>query len=89
METIFKYQPTPEELIELFSFDKETDMMSYGFSIIPLPISDYSKSTDEEKLLDLAKLFELRGESLLSKEIWKQIPDIERQYRGGFDYNIQ
>lgn len=86
METIFDYNPTKEELVELFGYDEANNTMAYGFAIWQLPIDEYANNTsDEEKLLDLAKLHELRNETQKAKSLWAQIPDIERQYRGGFD----
>ncbi|MFC4213043.1 hypothetical protein ACFOWA_17740 [Pedobacter lithocola] len=87
MKTIFDYNPTESELIELFGFDKETDTMAYGFLVFKLPIKNYDKENSEDgKLLDLALLFEKRKLLNEANAIWKQIPDIEKQYRGGFDY---
>ena len=87
MKTIFDYNPTDAELIELFGFDKEADTMAYGFSVFKLPNSDYDKeNSNEGKLLDLALLFEHRELLDEAKAIWKQIPDIDRQYHGGLDY---
>lgn len=89
MKTIFDYEPSDKELKELFGFDNEADTMAYGFSIFPLPNKDYDRENDDEgKLLDLAKLFEYRGQKEQAAEIWAKIPDVARQYRGGFDYKI-
>jgi hypothetical protein len=89
MKTIFDNKPTNQELKELFSFDENSNTMAYGFSIVPLTVEDYVRITSsEEKLLDLAQLFELRGDQIAADKIWKQIPDIESQYRGGFDNNF-
>lgn len=86
--TLFDYTPTNAELVELFGFDEKANAMAYGFSIVALPIKEYDdRTTKEEKLLDIAQLLELRGEQEEAAAIWKQIPDIERQYRGGFDDN--
>lgn len=87
METIFDYNPTDEELVELFGYDKQTESMAYGFSVFLLPIKTYDQeNSNDGKLLDLAKLLELRGLQEAAKEIWANIPDIESQYRSGFDY---
>lgn len=89
MKTIFDYNPTDKELKELFGFDRKTDSMAYGFSIFPLPNKDYEKENDDEgRLLDLAKLFEYRGQTNEAAEIWAKIPDVARQYRGSFDYKV-
>lgn len=86
--TLFDYTPTTAELVELFGYDEKANAMAYGFSIIALPIKEYDdRTTKEEKLLDIAQLLELRGKHEEAAAIWKQIPDIERQYRGGFDDN--
>jgi len=90
MKTIFDYNPTQEELIDLFGLDKESDSMAYGFSVFLLPNKTYDQENSEEgKLLDLAKLFEFRGLESEAKEIWAKIPDVERQYRGGIDHTIK
>lgn len=89
MKTIFDFNPTEIELKELFGFNTETDSMSYGFSIIPQPNSEYSTTTStEEKILDIALLLELRGEQKVANEFWSKIPDVARQYRHGFDNQI-
>jgi len=89
MKTIFDYNPSEKELIELFGFDKRSDSMAYGFSVFLLPNKNYEKeNTDDGKLLDIAKLLEFRGQKEEAADIWVQIPDIERQYRSGFDYQV-
>lgn len=86
--TLFDYTPTNAELVELFGYDEKANAMAYGFSIVALPIKGYNdRTTKEEKLLDIAQLLEFRGKQEEAAAIWKQIPDIERQYRGGFDDN--
>jgi hypothetical protein len=86
MKTIFEYAPTIEELVDLFGYNEKTDAMAYGFSIVALPVKEYdARTTKEEKLLDVAQLLELRGQRDEAIAIWKQIPDVERQYRSGFD----
>ncbi len=90
METIFDYDPSVKELVQLFSYNEKENTMCYGFSVLPELISRYDDiATEEEKLLDMAKLFELRGDVEKASTIWKKIPDIEQQYRLGFDYNIE
>ncbi|WP_316851183.1 hypothetical protein [Pedobacter agri] len=87
METIFDYNPTDEELVKLFDYDRQSDSMSYGFSVFSLPNKDYDKeNSDEGKLFDIAKLLELRGMKKEASTIWSKIPDVQRQYKGGFDY---
>jgi hypothetical protein len=89
MKTIFDFSPTDAELLELFGYNKESDSMAYGFSVFSLPNKDYKKENNRDgMLLDLAKLFELRGQQKEAADIWVQIPDIERQYRSGFDYEV-
>lgn len=86
MKTIFDYKPTDKELAELFRYDKDSEMMVYGFSIVPQPIDTYNASTSkEEKILDLAQLLELRGQQSEADALWEQIPEIALQYRHGFD----
>ncbi|PPL04938.1 hypothetical protein [Parapedobacter indicus] len=86
MKTIFDYNPTKKELVELFGLDEASNTAAFGFSVVRAPVSEYQRTvTSGEKLLDLAQLLELRGLDDQAAEIWKQIPDIERQYRGGFD----
>jgi len=88
METIFDHNPTDAELKELFSFNKSENTMCYGFSVIPLPIDRYdSVASSNEKKLDLALLFELRGNQAKADEIWAVIPEIEREYKCGMDNN--
>jgi len=90
MKTIFDYNPTDNELVELFGFDKKSDSMAYGFSVFLLPVADYlNENSAEGKLLDVAKLLDLRGLTQEALEIWKQIPDIARQYKCGFDFIIK
>ncbi|WP_131535498.1 hypothetical protein [Pedobacter nototheniae] len=87
MKTIFDYNPTNPELVELFGYDKKSDSMAYGFSVLLLPVKDYKVENSEEgTLLDLAKLLEHRGLVKEADEIWSKIPDIERQYRAGHDH---
>lgn len=86
MKTLFDYTPTNAELVELFGFDEKANAMAYGFSIVALPVKEYdARTTAEERLLDVAQLLELRGQRDEAIAIWKQIPDVERQYRSGFD----
>ncbi|RZJ83795.1 MAG: hypothetical protein EOO20_22170 [Chryseobacterium sp.] len=87
MKTIFDYNPTNRELVELFGFDEVSNSMAYGFCVLLLPVERYDDvNPDDAKLLDLAKLFEHRGMKKEAAAIWSKIPDIERQYKGGFDY---
>lgn len=86
MKTIFDYNPTNPELVELFGYDKKSDSMAYGFSVFLLAVKDYNfENNDEGKLLDLAKLLEHRGLVKEANEVWSKIPDIERQYRAVHD----
>lgn len=89
MKTLFDYNPTDSELKELFGFDKESNSMAYGFSIMNLPIVDYLKNTSgEERILDVALLLEHRGDIDSASKLWAKIPLVEEQYRGGFDNRI-
>ncbi|WP_231464736.1 hypothetical protein [Pedobacter sp. Leaf132] len=90
MKTIFDYKPTQEELKELFSYNETERTMTYGFSIIPIDKHHYISIVNaEEALFDIAQLLELRSDSVEARKIWKQIPEIEKQYRAGFDNNIR
>lgn len=90
MKTIFDHNPSSDELKSLFNFNEINQTMIYGFSIVPIKKDDYDNiASNDEKLLDLAQLLEHRGQNEEAKKIWAKIPDIERQYRGGFDYEIR
>lgn len=75
METIFDYNPTKEELVELFGYDEANNTMAYGFAIRQLPIDGYANNTsDEKKLSDLATLHELRNETQKAKSLLGENP---------------
>ncbi|WP_374164841.1 hypothetical protein [Arcticibacter sp. MXS-1] len=88
METIFTFNPTDKELHHLFSYNCADNTLAGGFSIIPGPRDDYEAvKSEEEKVFDIAKLLEYRGDER-AKEYWAKIPEIELEYRWGFD-NLQ
>jgi len=76
MNTIFEINPTDEELKALFSYDPQTESMTYGFSIIPAKKQAYEKLVSEdEAILDLTQLLELRGYQATADKLWNHIPD--------------
>jgi len=88
MKTIFNYDPTDAELVELFGYDAQGMTLTAGTSVFPKPVAEYNNISDEEKLLDIAQLLELRGQKAAAAELWGQIPDLHFQWRCGFDYQM-
>jgi hypothetical protein len=80
MKTIFDYNPTDTELTELFDYDEAAQTLSPGFTVFRKPVADYNNINDDEKLLDVAKLLEYRGETDAAAVIWAKIPDLHRQW---------
>ena len=88
METIFNFNPSDKELSELFAYDKKAGTLNPGFSVVPVLKEDYQSSVSEnEAIMDIAQLLEYRNDTQ-AKEYWQRIPEIERQYRGGFDNQL-
>lgn len=73
METIFTYNPSANELLELTG-DAKTSESKY--------LLDRS---GDFLVLDLALLFQLRNETDKSKEYWDKIPEMKLQFEMGFD----
>lgn len=85
MKTIFDYNPTDAELTELFFYDPSDKQLIPGTKLFPVPASSYDSISDDEKKLDVAQLLEYRGERDAAAQLWAQIPDLHRQWKGGFD----
>ncbi|WP_374166540.1 hypothetical protein [Arcticibacter sp. MXS-1] len=85
MKTIFDFNPTNEEMFDLFSYDKDARTLICGFSVLPVPLERYQESaSDKGKIFDIALLLEHRNDPK-AKKYWAKIPDIEQQYRWEFD----
>ena len=81
METIFDYNVTERELIDIFGFDKNDNTITHANYTTPIDIDEYKKLNERVELLnDIAVLLEERGQKSKAKKIWKQIPKKEITY---------
>lgn len=85
METIFDFNPTDTELIDILGYNNKTDELYLPLSEGIATINEYATIVSNEgRIFNIAVLLESRNDER-SKEYWSQIPDIELQYRLGFD----
>lgn len=85
METIFDFNPSDDELIDILGYNQQTREIQLPLWGGVVSVNKYNSSVSNEgRIFNIALLLESRNDER-AKEYWSQIPDIELQYRLGFD----
>lgn len=90
LETIFDYNPTESELINI-RFDSLSLCLKFGIDIIePLTPKLYKKLvTQKNAYYDLACLFEYRNEPEKANEYWGKLPTKQKIDGLGYDNEVK
>jgi hypothetical protein len=86
LETIFDYEPTESELINI-RFDSLSLCLKFGIDITEKLTPELYKKlvTQQQAYYDLACLFEFRNNPLKSNEYWDKLPTSNKINGLGFD----
>lgn len=85
METIFDFNPSDDELIDILGYNQQTREIQLPLWGGVVSVNKYNSSVSNEgRIFNIALLLESRNDER-AKEYWAQIPEIEQQYRLGLD----
>lgn len=89
METIFDFNLTAEEIEDMGVFDSWINVRHNLVFPEPYTEQGYRETiTPEGAILDLALLFDSRGETQRARVYWAQIPERAAEWGRGFDYEV-
>lgn len=86
MVTIFDFNPTPQELIDI-RFDALSLCLKFGIDTDKELTPELYKElvTQQNAYYDLAVLFEFRGDTKTANEYWDKLPKEVKENGLGFD----
>ncbi|MBS1535325.1 MAG: hypothetical protein JST78_09625 [Bacteroidetes bacterium] len=86
MVTIFDFNPTPQELVDI-RFDAFSLCLKFGIDTEKELTPELYKElvTQENAYYDIAVLFEFRGDENTANEYWKKLPKELQENGLGFD----